>query len=96
MQALTENSIVVVNRPKNLQHSGSIRVTWAQCPNRECPSREWESWQVDFWGDMFACGTCDVALERPLFFPHVAGKLCAECTSKFQQPPHIIKPSEAT
>ncbi|QOR55513.1 MAG: hypothetical protein UMS36scaffold28_3 [Phage 59_13] len=77
-------------------HSGTIRISWAQCPNRECPSRDWDYWEVDFVEDAFSCGTCELSLERPLFFPNVAGNwrdiLCKDC-HKIACPTRIVKPS---
>lgn len=73
-----------MNNPEEYsRHSGSIRVTWAECPNKLCPSRNFEYWNVDYHGDSFCCGTCETPLERPLFFPNATGRweeiLCAKC-----------------
>ena len=50
------------------KHSGTIHVTWAQCPNRDCQSREWRAWDVDFKEDEFWCGTCETPLGQPIFY----------------------------
>ena len=66
-------------------HSGTIRVTWAQCPNRDCQSRAWDVWDVDFEQDQFCCGTCGRKLLQPVFLctlidiqvcPLIAKKKC--------------------
>lgn len=91
MAALLESK-TVTRHPSLNRHSGSIRVTWAECPNRSCASRNFGEWNVDYEGDSFFCGTCETPLERPLFFPHIAGTLCPDCHAKFQGPSQIVKP----
>jgi len=79
---------------ENIEHSnsrsGTIKVTWSQCPNRECVSRNFDKWDVNFDDDEFCCGTCETALERPIFLPHVAGKwdeiLCKDCRKFIEIP----------
>jgi len=56
------------NEPRN---SGRIKVSWCNCPNNECPSRVWfgsGGWDVDFDGDKFQCGTCQLKLAKPMFY----------------------------
>lgn len=48
-------------------HSGTIKCTWAQCPNRGCKSRDWETWDIDFQNGDFWCGTCMTQLRKPIF-----------------------------
>lgn len=52
------------NEPRN---SGRIKVTWADCPNKECPSRGWKEWDVVYAGGDFKCGTCEQRLRKPIF-----------------------------
>lgn len=47
--------------------SGSIKVTWAKCPRKTCPSHNFPKWDVDFQNGDFWCGTCEVALHKPIF-----------------------------
>jgi hypothetical protein len=47
--------------------SGTISVTWAECPNVDCDSRAWTTWDVDYYADKFKCGTCQARLGRPIF-----------------------------
>lgn len=48
-------------------HTGTISVSWAECPNVDCDSRAWAVWDVIFDGDRFQCGTCSTPLGRPIF-----------------------------
>jgi hypothetical protein len=56
-----------MEEPGKKPHSGTISVTWAECPNVDCDSRAWATWDVVFDGDRFRCGTCQTHLGRPIF-----------------------------
>ncbi len=47
--------------------TGTIGVSWAECPNVDCQSRDWTTWDVVYKGDRFQCGTCQTHLGRPIF-----------------------------
>lgn len=71
--------------------SVTLKVTWAQCPNRDCDSRQWEKWDIQVVGDIFCCGTCEATLERPVFLPLIKGKksanvLCGKCQLRVSPP----------
>lgn len=52
---------------KKKPRTGSIRCTWAQCPNKICTSREFAYFDVDYDQDKFFCGTCGYELTHPQF-----------------------------
>lgn len=58
---------MVGKKKKDRPRSGTMRITWAKCPNLSCSSREWAVWSVDFVEDAFECGTCQRKLLRPIF-----------------------------
>ncbi len=57
-----------------LPYGGSIRVTWATCPNKKCVSRDFEHWDVEYNEMDFWCGTCETLLMKPIFCLPVNGK----------------------
>lgn len=76
-------------REKDRPRSGSIRVTWAQCPNAECASRDWAVWNVDFHESVFTCGTCDHRLMPAIFVSQESFKrlMCPLCQKNRVLPP---------
>src|ERR1041385_542135 len=69
--------------------SGTIHVTWGQCPSRECESRGWKVWDVVYDEDQFWCGTCERPLTRPIFELHCpplkakVGPPCQNCQHSY-------------
>ena len=55
-------------------YTGTVHITWAECPNAQCRSREWLTWDVVYYGMNFKCGTCQTPLGLPLFVSPVQNK----------------------
>lgn len=64
---IKEKGVTMPKQEDRKPRSGTIRCSWAVCPDNLCSSRDFGYWDIEFEQDEFWCGTCELILQKPIF-----------------------------